>query len=154
LGDVKLRSYFEQLCESLAASMIRDHDQISLEVTADESSVTADASISLGLIVTELVINALKHAFPRDRKGRISVDYQSSDGGWTLSVRDTGIGMGPAHLATKAGLGTIIVEALSKTLLAHVDISDAKPGTTVSIVHNRVALSAEEPHVVPLHRIV
>jgi two-component sensor histidine kinase len=154
LSDVKLRTYFEQLCASLGASMIRDHDQITLEVTADGSSVTADASISLGLIVTELVINALKHAFPGDRKGRISVDYQSNDGDWTLSVHDTGIGMGPKHLATKAGLGTIIVEALSKTLLAHVDITDAKPGTTVSIIHNRAALSTEEPHVVPFHRVV
>ena len=53
----------------------------------------ADTSVSLGLIVTELVINALKHAFPRHRKGEILVDYRADGAAWTLSVRDTGIGM-------------------------------------------------------------
>src|SRR3546814_9951846 len=59
LGDVELRSYFTQLCESLSASMIHDHDRVSIAVTADGSAVHADISVSLGLIVTELVINAL-----------------------------------------------------------------------------------------------
>src|SRR3546814_7248501 len=64
LGDVELRSYFTQLCESLSSSMIHDHDRVSIAVTADGSAVHADISVSLGLIVTELDINALKHAFP------------------------------------------------------------------------------------------
>ena len=57
--------------------MIRDHEQLTLCVTTDDSVTTADTSVSLGLIVTELVINALKHAFPDDRKGAIVVDYRS-----------------------------------------------------------------------------
>src|SRR5665647_1776610 len=63
LGDVEMRPYLKQLCQSLGASMIRDHSEMSIEVVADESSVSADTSVSLGLIVTELVINSLKHAF-------------------------------------------------------------------------------------------
>ena len=46
--------------------------------------------MSLGLILTELVINALKHAFPDNRKGEIVVDYRSHGTGWALSVRDNG----------------------------------------------------------------
>jgi two-component sensor histidine kinase len=53
---------------------------------------------------------------------------------WTLSVGDNGAGM-PADPNAKPGLGTGIVEALSKQLDARVTISDAKPGTRVSIVH-------------------
>ena len=64
VGDVELRPYFTALCESIGASMIRDHDKLSLDVDVDDSVTNADASVSLGLIVTELVINALKHAFP------------------------------------------------------------------------------------------
>src|SRR6186997_2909468 len=88
LGDVELRPYFNALCQSIGASMIRDHDQLSLEVLSDDGITTADISVSLGLIVTELVINALKHAFPQDRKGKILVAYQSRTPNWTLSVTD------------------------------------------------------------------
>lgn len=135
LGDVVLRAYFTDLCESIGASMIRDHDQLSLEVSVDDSMAKADVSTSLGLIVTELVINALKHAFPRHRKGKILVDYCADGQAWTLSVRDTGVGM-PANLAdAKPGLGTGIVDALARQLDAVVKVSPARPGTVVAIIH-------------------
>ena len=70
LGSVNLRSYLIELCESLGASMIHDHEQIKLVVDSDDVSTNADISLSLGLIVTELVINALKHAFPSQRTAR------------------------------------------------------------------------------------
>ncbi len=92
-GDVALRPYFTALCESIAASMIRDHDHLSLEVSVDDSTTTADVSTCLGLIVTELVINALKHAFPGARYGKIEVGYHSRGPNWTLSVSGNGVGM-------------------------------------------------------------
>ena len=55
--------------------MIHDHEQIKLVVDSDDVSTNADVSVSLGLIVTELVINALKHAFPSQRTGKITVSY-------------------------------------------------------------------------------
>lgn len=142
VGDVELRPYFAQLCESLGASMIRDHEQQSIEVTADGSTVTADVSVSLGLIVTELVINALKHAFPEGQSGKIKVDYQSKAGDWTLSVEDNGVGMMPGPAEAKPGLGTSLVEALSRQLHADVEVMGANPGTRVEIVHKQ----AEDNH--------
>ncbi|MDP3895150.1 MAG: sensor histidine kinase [Mesorhizobium sp.] len=137
LGDVHLRAYFTKLCDSLGASMIRDHELIRLSVTADDSMSSPDVSVSLGLIVTELVINALKHAFPGQRKGTITVDYRAADGGWTLSIVDDGVGipLGPTGPEVKAGLGTSIVAALADQLQATVRIVSAEPGTSVSIVH-------------------
>ncbi|NBU28963.1 MAG: sensor histidine kinase [Caulobacteraceae bacterium] len=90
LQDVELRAYFKQLCASIGASMIRDHNQIRIEVAADDSFTSAEVSVSLGLIVTELVINALKHAFPEHRNGLISVSYESHGPDWVLSVSDDG----------------------------------------------------------------
>ncbi len=104
VADVELRPYFTALCESIGASMIRDHNQLSLDVSVDESSTSADVSVSLGLIVTELVINALKHAFPGDRSGKIKVDYRSQGPNWTLSVTDDGIGMPSDAAGAKPGL--------------------------------------------------
>jgi two-component sensor histidine kinase len=144
LGDVELRAYFNGLCKSIGASMIRDHNQISLDVSADDSAVHADVSISLGLIVTELVINALKHAFPGQRHGKIVVGYQSHGPNWTLSVSDDGVGMPLEPANAKAGLGTSIVEALAKQLRGHVQLANLKPGTKVSIVHSQIAAVAED----------
>lgn len=137
LGEVELREYLSQLCKSLGASMIHDHDKVSIAVTADGTSVNADISVSLGLIVTELVINALKHAFPGARDGRILVDYHMHDVGWTLSVSDNGIGTPETLADAKPGLGTSIVEALASQLHATVETEGGYPGTTVSVTHTK-----------------
>ena len=144
LGDVELGPYFIQLCDSLSASMISDHGQLSIEVTSDSSKVRADISVSLGLIVTELVINALKHAFPGARPGKILVDYQSHGPNWTLSISDNGAGMPLDSADAKPGLGTSIVEALARQLNARVQVADAMPGTAVSIIHTQIAAVEDE----------
>ncbi len=138
LGDVELRPYFKALCESIGASMIRNRDEVSLEVTTDDSITSADTSVSLGLIVTELVINALKHAFPDNRPGHISVDYRARGSDWTLSVGDDGVGISADRDISKAGLGTSIVEALARQLDARVNVASKSTGTKVSIVHTHI----------------
>ena len=143
LSEVGLRGYFTQLCESIGASMIRDRAQLTLEVNVDASAVAADASVSLGLVVTELVINSLKHAFPGGRPGRIVVDYHAQGPNWTLSVADNGVGMDAA--SSTPGLGTSIVAALASQLRARVQVADAHPGTTVSLVHAPLGPVAVEP---------
>jgi two-component system, sensor histidine kinase PdtaS len=87
LGDVELHFYFTDLCRNIGASMIRDHNQLMLDVSVDESIACADVSVSLGPIVTELVINALRHAFPDHASGTIKVGYHSDGPAWTLWVR-------------------------------------------------------------------
>lgn len=91
----------------------------------------------MGLIVTELVINAIKHAFRgRASGGRITVSFTAENhGGWLLSVTDNGSGMPTGKDAGKPGLGTGIVEALSKQLEATVTVSGANPGTRVEVKH-------------------
>jgi PAS domain S-box-containing protein len=139
-GEVLLLPYFTELCASLGASMIGQPARQTIRVTVDDSRVQADVSVSLGLIVTELVINALKHAFPSDREGRITVDYQSHGPNWVLRVADDGVGMPATGERAKAGLGSSIVEALARTLQANVQTADARPGTAVSVAHNRIAV--------------
>ena len=145
LGDVELRPYFKALCESIGASMIRDHDKVSLDVTTDDSVTTADTSVSLGLIVTELVINSLKHAFPDERRGKIHVDYSSRGPNWSLSVGDDGVGMPEASETARTGLGTSIVLALANQLSAHVNVVGGNPGTKVLIAHTYVPVLVGQP---------
>jgi two-component sensor histidine kinase len=130
---VELQGYFGKLCDSLRASMISPADAITLKVTGDKAAVAPNVSINLGLIVTELVINALKHAFP-DRKGAIMVDYRAGASHWTLSVADNGVGMNLAKAPPRLGLGAMIVEALARQLGARVEMTDGRPGSKISIV--------------------
>jgi len=85
------------------------------------------------------VINALKHAFPGAREGKIVVGYESRGPNWSLSVRDDGVGMAADPGAARAGLGTSIVEALARQLSAHVQVANTNPGTKVSVVHSQIA---------------
>ncbi len=134
--EVSLATYLTDLCASISASMIANAQTLRIDVTVDESRVSADESISVGLIVTELVINALKHGFPnRNKRGTIAVDYKSDGQGWIISVRDDGVGMPDPALKVKPGLGTGIIEALAVQLEAVIEISDAKPGTLVTVTH-------------------
>ncbi|HEY5409121.1 MAG TPA: histidine kinase dimerization/phosphoacceptor domain -containing protein, partial [Caulobacteraceae bacterium] len=135
LGEVGVRAYFIDLCRSISASMIPDPEQLSLDVHVDDSVASSNISVSLGLIVTELVINALKHGFPGRRHGKITVGYNSDGPDWTLSVSDNGFGMPTDPGSAKSGLGTGIIEALARQLCAEVQVAGANPGTRVSIVH-------------------
>ena len=138
-GDdhVQLRQYFAGLCDSIGASMIEDEDQITLTSTSDDSSATANVSTSLGLIVTELVINALKHAFPiRHTGGKIEVDYRAQGDGFALTVTDNGVGIAASAEKPTPGLGTGIVDALAKHVGASVETTGAEPGTKVAVVRN------------------
>ena len=137
-GDpIAVGPYLSKLCATLAASMIGETRPVSLETEVSGGTVVSSEAVSIGLIVIESVINALKHAFPQTKTdGRIVVAYDTSKSGWTLSIADNGVGK-PHEGAANAtsGLGTSIVHALAKELDASVDFVSDKHGTTVSIKH-------------------
>jgi two-component sensor histidine kinase len=146
VGKVEVGAYLTKLCESLASSMIRESRPLTLEVRADIDMINSHEAVSLGLIVTELVINALKHAFPENRGGRVVVAYDLTPEGWSLTVTDDGIGRPAASPRARAGLGTSVVEALARQLGATVVLSDAKPGARIAIVANAGNLHPK-PHI-------
>ena len=117
-GNFELATYLRQLCENLTASVVGDATRIAIDVRADAGTVSSAVAMNVGLIVTELVINALKHAFMADAAtGRIMVTYRVEDHGWRLTVSDNGVGKpnGDRNL-TAPGLGTGIVAALVRQL--------------------------------------
>ena len=118
--------------------MISDPALVKLTVDVDDSVTTADRSVSMGLIVTELVINSLKHAYPgAEAKGAIRVGFRTTKDGWILTVADDGVGLKQDHASGKPGLGTGIVNALAAQLSATVEVANAHPGCLVSIIHHR-----------------
>jgi PAS domain S-box-containing protein len=145
-APIEIGPYLVRLCETLAASMTEDSHPVSLQVKADGGTASSAEAGSIGLIVTELVINAFKHAFVGERAaGQLVVAYEAADTGWRLAVSDNGVGTPQAHLdaaRTTSGLGTIIVEALARQLGAGVDTVTNSQGTTVSITHGSIGLGS------------
>ena len=133
--DINVARYLEDLCRSLSQSMIDGRKPITIQIRVSaESPVSSETAINFGLLTTELVINAIKHAFPGDRSGSIAVTYTALPDGsaWVLQVRDNGIGLGEK---TYTGLGTNIIEALASQLQAIIHTESSPQGTTISIVH-------------------
>jgi chemotaxis protein methyltransferase CheR len=134
---IEIGKYLTKLCETLAQSMIGGSRPISLKVDADAGTALSRDAVSIGLIVTELVMNALKHAFPGEKpKAAIAVAYRVAGNDWKLTVTDNGVGKPDVSAsATKPGLGTSLVKALTRQLDALVDIASDSRGTTVSVTH-------------------
>ena len=135
--SVEIGSYLSKLCETLAQSMIGDSRAISLKVEADSGTAISREAVSIGLIVTELVMNALKHAFPDPKPdAAILVSYKVAESDWKLTISDNGVGKPDVKASKiKAGLGTSLIQALAKQLDARVDIASDYHGTAVSMTH-------------------
>jgi chemotaxis protein methyltransferase CheR len=143
-GNLELSGYLHELCESLTASLVGDTTRIAISVGAERCMVSSKVAMSLGLIVTELVINALKHAFAPDAaSGLIVVTHRAEGEGWVLAVSDNGVGK-PAgeHEPASSGVGATIVEALVKQLDGRMQTSSDRHGRSVTIAHG---LSANVP---------
>ena len=134
---IEIGNYLTKLCETLAQSMIGDSRPVSLKVDADAGTAVSRDAVSIGLIVTELVMNALKHAFPGEKpEAAIVVSYKVAGTDWKLTVSDNGVGKPNVTASnTKPGLGTSLVKALTKQLDAVVDIASDSHGTAVSVTH-------------------
>jgi chemotaxis protein methyltransferase CheR len=136
-APIAIASYLKRLCETLAKSMIGDSRPISLNVIVEAGTLVSQQAVSVGLIVTELVMNALKHAFPEVKDGAaIIVSYKVAGTDWKLSVSDNGIGAaGSNEGQTKGGLGTSLVKSLAKQLAANIETEISATGRTISLTH-------------------
>lgn len=118
LAHINLRQYIPTLAASLFSSYNIHTNIIMLKTTIDDVALDIDTVIPCGLIINELVSNALKYAFPDDRPGEIAITlYASSDRAVNLVVHDNGIGM-PAELelAHTDSLGLKLVRDLVQQL--------------------------------------
>ena len=110
-GLIDLRVWLKALCAGLADAVLPPAG-IRLSCESDEAWMARDRVLALGLTVNELVMNAVKHAFPDGRDGIVFVRFARYGAGWRLEVCDNGVGMPVAE--RKAGLGTSLVEQFAR----------------------------------------
>jgi two-component system, sensor histidine kinase PdtaS len=123
-GMIQIDDYLSKLSQRLATLNVR------LSVVVDGAAkIDSNRAVVIGLIMTELIINAIKHAFPSERRCEIIVAYHTLESGWSLSVSNNGVGLStPAINADQSEYGTGIVEALAKELDARVLLKSSTKG--------------------------
>jgi two-component sensor histidine kinase len=130
-GAVNFGTYLEELCRSLAASLIDNPERITLKVDADRISVPVDTAVSLGMVVNELVTNAVKYAYPPPQRGEITVRFRTEPE-CVLEVGDSGAGLPNGVVNSTIGLGMKLVTSLVQQAGGELSVKH-HPGVTYTI---------------------
>jgi two-component sensor histidine kinase len=123
----EVADFVRDLTGDLAAAAGRDDLQIALEL--DEITIPASSAAPFALVFNELLGNALKHAFPAGRAGRVAVSLVNRGEVFVLTVSDDGVGLGDSAPA----FGSMILKLLCQQLHADLQISQAQPGVRATV---------------------
>lgn len=144
------RRFMQELCDDVRVSLASNRP-ISIACTAASFPLSAIEAVPIGLLVNELVTNAVKYAFPNGRKGSIRVLLEQTGNGLRLSVIDDGVGMQSAVQGT--GLGHRLSRALAQQLGSRLEVESSGNGTAVSLLFTPSAAraAASRPQGAALH---
>jgi PAS domain S-box-containing protein len=126
---IDFSSFIQLLTDNLSISYALDAEKIVIAIDADQVHLPIDISIPLALILNELCTNAMKYAFPRNRKGKIKIYLKLQTSGQLLvSVSDNGVGIpGDLDIENTTSLGLQLVQLLSEQISAELTIHRKKP---------------------------
>jgi len=142
-GDVTrfdLREFAEDFVSELVAGLDTERTAVSAEI--DSIAVSAAMAAPLALMMHELATNAVRHAFPDSRPGRITITAQRSADGLRMLIEDDGVGLA-GGTPNPAGFGRSLVEMVVRQLRGVIAWSDVSPGTRVEIVVPLDAISLQ-----------
>lgn len=131
--SVSLDSYLKTLIDELDTTMRSAGHPARVRTDLDVITVPTDKAVSVGMIVTELLTNAYKYAYPADRGGEVRVLMRKNEDRALLVVEDDGIGWDGTGKPQGTGLGTRIVSAMAVQLGTTISYGDGKGGTRTSI---------------------
>jgi PAS domain S-box-containing protein len=132
LSHIDVQSYFETLTSQLLQSFGKS-GAVRLELATDPIALDIDQSMACGLIVNELVTNALKYAYPAEKGGVIRVSLREHPSGErVLTVSDDGPGLNGAKRSGPPSLGMSLVTTLARQLRGRVEV-DGSCGTLVRV---------------------
>ena len=135
LSSIALGDYIEDLCRRLVAATGADKRGVALTTDIEAIEIGLETAVPLGLLLNELVSNSLKHAFPEERMGTVSISLKRAENGAIrLLVADNGVGMPPGmDSSSSPSLGLKLVSTLIAQLDGRLDI-DSSQGTRISVL--------------------
>jgi two-component sensor histidine kinase len=143
LKSVLLNQYLDALLEDLRRSA-EGNKMSRLTLKAEPIEIDPDRAVAIGIIVNELVMNAVKYAYP-DGAGPIHVELRAQGDELLLSIADEGVGLNVKTDPRSTGMGQRIVTAMASKLDASVERDPAHSGTRIVLRFRRVDTSATKP---------
>jgi len=140
LKSVLLNQYLDALLEDLRRSA-EGNRMSRLTLKAEPVEIDPDRAVAIGIIVNELVMNAVKYAYP-DGAGPIHVDLNAQDDDLLLSITDDGVGLNVKADPRSTGMGQRIVSAMALKLEANVERDPAHAGTRIVVRFRRARAPA------------
>lgn len=130
LASIDLADYARALVDNLLRSYRPPENKIELQWEMEPVQLSIDQAIPCGLILNELIVNCLKHAFPGEKTGRVTVGLKLKDDKCSLSVQDTGVGLSPKlEVTTARSLGLRLIRSLAGQLEGKMEFTVVEPGT-------------------------
>lgn len=135
LATIEMKDYFLHLSEGILDSFAAD-DRIQIECVMDELELDIDTAVPIGLIVNELLTNALKYAFPAGEDGKIEIQLTEKKEILQLNFKDNGIGKAINLPAKGTGFGTQLIRLLTLQLDGHIE-EKIENGTIISFIFKK-----------------
>lgn len=131
---VEMDRYISTLANELAESMAKDKRKSNIVCMLDPMSLASDRAVSVGMIVTELLTNAIKYAYADDEDGEIRVELtRISPETALLAVEDDGVGFDPEGPIQGTGLGSRVVASMAKSIGSGIRYVSRTQGTRAEV---------------------
>jgi len=143
LKSVLLNQYLDALLEDLRRSA-EGNKMSRLTLKADPIEIDPDRAVAIGIIVNELVMNAVKYAYP-DCAGPIHVELGAKGEDLVLSISDNGVGLNGKSDPRSTGMGQRIVTAMASKLEATVERDPNHAGTRIVVTFRRIKTPPQKP---------
>src|SRR5208337_3596073 len=132
LSSINFESYIKSMVLDIISMYRIDTSAITTEINIRDIELDLESAVPCGLIINELLTNAFKHAFPKNRRGVLSINFTKTDGTYALTIKDNGIGLPEGLDYKEAGtLGLQLVNILTGQLDGTIRIKSDKGTETV-----------------------
>ena len=134
---IKVQTYLDKLCQNLFQTYDISPNKVELHTSIDEMTLDVETVVPLGLIINELISNALKYAFPDDRNGIINISLNETNEGLQLIVQDDGVGMeNPEQAMSGDSFGYDLIDAFKTKLNADLSIESLVGTKVIMLIRN------------------
>lgn len=133
--SVNFSDYVYTLVNNIVQSYSYSSEKVKLELNVEKITLTLDTSIPTGLIINELITNAIKHAFPGHRQGVITLNLRSENNFVLLELKDNGVGFAPGiDFVNSHSLGLQLVNTLIEQIEGELKFKSEKDKGTEVLV--------------------